>query len=142
MYFTRFCFFKQKTAYERRISDWSADVCSSDLRLRPPGADGDAFMQTGFRTVLSDRGVLALTGEDRYGFLQGLVSNDVERARGDRAVYAALLTAQGRFLHDFFLVRSGDALLLDCEAERRDDLRVRLSRYRLRAKVAVEDRTE
>src|SRR5690606_28415178 len=100
------------------------------------------FMLTGFRTVLPDRGVLALTGEDRYGFLQGLVSNDVERARGDRAVYAALLTAQGRFLHDFFLVRSGDALLLDCEAERRDDLRVRLSRYRLRAKVAVEDRTE
>src|SRR3546814_1783841 len=27
-----FCFFKQKTAYEMRISDWSSDVCSSDLR--------------------------------------------------------------------------------------------------------------
>src|SRR3546814_1612283 len=35
-------FFKQKTAYEIRISDWSSDVCSSDLRPRQgtPGADG------------------------------------------------------------------------------------------------------
>src|SRR3546814_4033594 len=31
-----FFFFKQKTAYEMRISDWSSDVCSSDLRLRYP----------------------------------------------------------------------------------------------------------
>src|SRR3546814_8393791 len=30
--FMFFCFFKQKTAYEMRISDWSSDVCSSDLR--------------------------------------------------------------------------------------------------------------
>src|SRR3546814_5988345 len=29
------CFFKQKTAYEMRISDWSSDVCSFDLRVRP-----------------------------------------------------------------------------------------------------------
>src|SRR3546814_16880569 len=33
-----FFFFKQKTAYEMRISDWSSDVCSSDLDLRLPGA--------------------------------------------------------------------------------------------------------
>src|SRR3546814_5857599 len=33
--FVRFCFFKQKTAYEMRISDWSSDVCSSDLRPAP-----------------------------------------------------------------------------------------------------------
>src|SRR3546814_4946248 len=31
-----FFFFKQKTAYEMRISDWSSDVCSSDLRARRP----------------------------------------------------------------------------------------------------------
>src|SRR3546814_8174774 len=37
-----FFFFKQKTAYEMRISDWSSDVCSSDLQLRgvPPAAGG------------------------------------------------------------------------------------------------------
>src|SRR3546814_6876399 len=31
-----FFFFKQKTAYEMRISDWSSDVCSSDLSIDPP----------------------------------------------------------------------------------------------------------
>src|SRR3546814_9024811 len=34
MYFIKFIFVKQKTAYELRISDWSSDVCSSDLRNR------------------------------------------------------------------------------------------------------------
>src|SRR3546814_4420285 len=34
--FIDFFFFKQKTAYEMRISDWSSDVCSSDLSRRPP----------------------------------------------------------------------------------------------------------
>src|SRR3546814_5186322 len=32
-FFVLFFFFKQKTAYEMRISDWSSDVCSSDLRI-------------------------------------------------------------------------------------------------------------
>src|SRR3546814_11812973 len=35
----QFLFFKQKTAYEMRISDWSADVCSSDLPTQPPSID-------------------------------------------------------------------------------------------------------
>src|SRR3546814_20278777 len=37
MPFYIFFFFKQKTAYEMRISDWSSDVCSSDLRVTPEG---------------------------------------------------------------------------------------------------------
>src|SRR3546814_1915053 len=36
MYHLAFLFFKQKTAYEMRISDWSSDVCSSDLSSRAP----------------------------------------------------------------------------------------------------------
>ena len=98
--------------------------------------------KSSFWTLLPARGVLAVTGADRRSFLQGLVSNDVERAGAERAVYAAFLTAQGRFLHDFLMVGQDEMLLLDCEADRRDDLRQRLSRYRLRAKVAIEDRTE
>src|SRR3546814_3873526 len=34
LYFFVFFFFKQKTAYEMRISDWSSDVCSSDLKQK------------------------------------------------------------------------------------------------------------
>ena len=89
---------------------------------------------------LAGRAVLAVAGDDRRTFLQGLISNDVEKVAATRAVHAAFLTAQGRFLHEFFLVEHGDALLLEAEAERLDDLRRRLSLYRLRAKVAIERR--
>jgi hypothetical protein len=89
---------------------------------------------------LAGRAVLAVAGDDRRAFLQGLISNDVEKVAATRAVHAAFLTAQGRFLHEFFLVEHGDALLLEAEAERLDDLRRRLSLYRLRAKVAIERR--
>ncbi|MGP1395378.1 MAG: CAF17-like 4Fe-4S cluster assembly/insertion protein YgfZ [Inquilinaceae bacterium] len=88
---------------------------------------------------LPGRGVLTVGGEDRVAFLQGLVSNDVTKAAPDRALYAALLTAQGKFLHDFFIVDHGDALLLEVARDRLPDLRRRLLLYRLRAQVMVED---
>jgi len=87
--------------------------------------------------VLEDRAILEIVGEDRVPFLQGLVSNDVTKAGPETALYAALLTAQGRFLHDFFLVASGEMLLIDAEAARIDDLSRRLSLYRLRSKVTL-----
>jgi folate-binding protein YgfZ len=99
-------------------------------------------MQQAFYVIPDERGVVAISGEDRRTFLQGLVSNDVQRVCPERAVYAALLTPQGRFLHDFFIVEVGDTLYLDCEAERREDLRRRLSMYRLRSKVTLTDATQ
>ncbi|MFN3077340.1 MAG: YgfZ/GcvT domain-containing protein [Alphaproteobacteria bacterium] len=94
-------------------------------------------MTTGTFAVLGGRALLGLSGEDRRTFLQGLVSNDVTAVSAERAVYAALLTPQGRFLHDLFLVEFGDTLLLDGEAAYLGDLETRLSRYRLRARVML-----
>jgi folate-binding protein YgfZ len=87
--------------------------------------------------VLEDRGLLALSGDDRAAFLQGLISNDIAKVGPDRAIYASLLTAQGRFLHDFFIAESNGGYLIDAEASRLDDLRRRLMLYRLRSKVAI-----
>ena len=92
--------------------------------------------------MLEDRGILAIGGPDRAGFLQGLVSNDTARVSGERAVYAALLTAQGKYLHDFIMVEAGEAIWLDGEAARLADLKRRLSLYRLRAKVTLDERPE
>jgi folate-binding protein YgfZ len=89
--------------------------------------------------VLDDRGVLAVSGPDRGSFLQGLVSNDTEKVAADRAVYAALLTAQGKYLHDFIMIAAGEAIWLDGERARLADLKRRLSIYRLRAKAALDD---
>ena len=87
--------------------------------------------------LLPGRAVLAIEGEDARGLLQGLISNDVERLAPDHAIYATLLTPQGKFLHDFFIAEADGRLLLDCEADRRDDLERRLTFYRLRAKVTL-----
>lgn len=90
---------------------------------------------------LAERGVLAVAGAEARGFLQGLISNDVLRVGPLAAIHAALLTAQGRYLHDFFVVEIAGVLYLDCEAARRDDLMKRLRLYKLRAKVTLEDAT-
>lgn len=92
--------------------------------------------------VLDGRGVVAIAGEDRAAFLQGLVSNDVRKAAPDRALYSLFLTPQGKFLHDLFLIESGDAILIDAESERRADLLKRLKMFKLRSRITLEDRAE
>jgi len=87
--------------------------------------------------ILEHRGVLKVAGADRSSFLQGIVSNDVERVTPETAVWAAFLTPQGKFLHEFFLVAENDSFLLDCEAERAADLLRRLKLYKLRAQVTL-----
>lgn len=85
------------------------------------------------------RGVLALTGADRVDFLQGLISNDVRLLAPERVLWAALLTAQGKYLHDFFLYSRGETILIEGEGARIADLKKRLALYKLRAKVALAD---
>jgi len=87
--------------------------------------------------LLPNRAVLEIAGDDRVSFLQGLVSNDVAQAAPGRAVWAALLTAQGKWLADFFIFAEPDRLLLDVEETHRDLLIKLLTRYRLRAKVTL-----
>lgn len=91
---------------------------------------------------LGGRALLAVSGEDARDFLQGLITNDIENLSRDRAIYAALLTPQGKYLHDFFLFEHDDAIVLDCAADRRDDLKRKLSMYKLRAKVAIDEPAE
>ena len=90
-------------------------------------------------TLLDDRGLLAVDGKDGREFLQGLISNDTDRIAPNCAIYAALLTPQGKYLHDFFVLQFAGALVLDCERERLDDLKKRLAIYKLRARVELKD---
>lgn len=84
------------------------------------------------------RAVLRIDGPERLAFLQGLVTNDVNRLATTGIVYAAMLTPQGKFLADFFLVAQGDGVLVDTDAALVDDLQKRLTLYRLRSKVTIE----
>jgi tRNA-modifying protein YgfZ len=93
-------------------------------------------------TMLEDRGVLSVSGEDATSFLQGLLTNDVERLQASEGRYGALLTPQGKILFDMIVVRApGEepSYLIDCTAAQAPDLAKRLGFYKLRAKVAVAD---
>lgn len=99
-------------------------------------------MSATFAARLPHRGVLLLTGDDRVTFLNGLVSNDVSPTAEGAAVWTAFLTPQGKVIADLFVVpghsTDGTAcLFLETDADRLDDLRSRLGRFRLRAKVAL-----
>lgn len=83
------------------------------------------------------RAVLRLSGPDTRDFLQSVATNDV-RGLDQGPVYAALLTPQGKYLFDFFLLADGDTVLLDVEGSRAQALTQRLSLYKLRAKVEIE----
>jgi hypothetical protein len=92
--------------------------------------------------LLDDRGILAVSGPDRRPFLQGLVSNDVDKVGPTAARYAAFLTAQGKYLHDFIMAEAGESIWLDAEIARLGDLKRRLSMYRLRAKASLDERSD
>lgn len=89
-------------------------------------------------TLLPNRALLRLSGEDVRGFLQGLVTQDVARVAPGMPQWGGLLTPQGKALFDFILWDDGEAILIDCEADQRDSLARRLSLYRLRRPIAIE----
>lgn len=102
-------------------------------------------MSERFYVERADRGLVTVAGADRVEFLQGLVSNDVARASGARAIWSALLTPQGKYRHDFFLLDDPGApdgsprFLILCEAgERLMDLGMTLRRYVLRSNVTLD----
>jgi hypothetical protein len=86
---------------------------------------------------LADRAVIEVTGPDWRGFLQGLLTQDVESLADGEIRFAALLTPQGRLLFDLFVIGADGRCRLDCAAQYRDALIQRLTLYRLRAKVEI-----
>src|SRR5436190_15732548 len=92
------------------------------------------------KAVLSDRALIAVSGPEAMAFLQGLITNDINRLAPDAPLYAALLTPQGKILFDFLLYQRDGAILLDCARPTAEAFHKRLSMYRLRAKVEIASR--
>ncbi|MGE5267671.1 MAG: YgfZ/GcvT domain-containing protein [Deltaproteobacteria bacterium] len=89
--------------------------------------------------LLADRGVVSVEGAQARPFLQGLVTNDIGKLDRDAAIHAGLLSPQGKILFDFFIVKSADGVLLDVARDRAGDLVKRLTLYKLRAAVTIQD---
>jgi folate-binding protein YgfZ len=91
--------------------------------------------------VLKDRGVVRVAGEDARRLLQGLVTNSMDRLEANSAIFAGLLSPQGKILFEFFIVRAGDGYLLDTAREAIGELIKRLNFYKLRAKASFTDQS-
>ena len=93
--------------------------------------------------LLHDRGVVLVEGQDARTFLDGLVTCDTDRVTPDQARFGALLTPQGKILFDFIIAVDPEGRYwLDVARDKAADLAKRLGFYKLRAKVAVADRSD
>jgi tRNA-modifying protein YgfZ len=91
---------------------------------------------------LPNRAVIALTGDGILTFLHNILTCDVEHLAYGGLAYGALLSPQGKILHDIFVHNTGDAVLIDCEKACLDELVAKLKLYRLRAKFAITPRDD
>ncbi len=109
------------------------------MKLQPGRTMQDSAPQTPCFVTLPDRGLVRIGGPDRRAFLQGLVTNDIALLDSQPVLYACLLTAQGKFLHDFFVSEQGDVITLECEGgARAENLCDTLKKFRLRANITLE----
>ena len=87
--------------------------------------------------ILEDRAVLYINGEDAKGFLQNLISNDIEKVTENSSCFASLLTPQGKFLYEFILLKHKTGYLIDCEKSQSEDFFNQLNMYKIRSKVEI-----
>ena len=87
--------------------------------------------------ILEDRGLLYINGDDVKGFLQNIITNNIENVTEDRSCFSALLTPQGKYLYDFIIIKHKSGYFLDCEKKIIENLYKQLNLYKLRSKVDI-----
>ena len=89
--------------------------------------------------ILEKRGAVLISGNDADYFLQNIITNDIKKVSNENSIFAALLTPQGKYLNDFFIVKNDKGYLLDCNENSTEELIKNLSKYKLRSDVKIED---
>ncbi len=88
-------------------------------------------------TLLPDRTVLRIYGSDAEAFLQNIITNHIDSS--DKGVFSALLSPQGKVIFDFFVFHEKHGFLIDIALHHKDDFIKKLTFYKLRAEVSIED---
>ena len=87
--------------------------------------------------ILDDRAILYVNGEDAKEFLQNLISNNINKVTDANSCFTSLLSPQGKFLYEFFIIKHKSGYIIDCEKPQVDGLFKQLSIYKLRSKVEI-----
>ena len=89
--------------------------------------------------ILKDRGIISVLGKDSKEFLQNIITNDINIVNKDNSIFSGIFTPQGKYLYEFFIVKSNDGYFLDCSEEFVRELKVFLEKYKLNSDVEIKD---
>ena len=89
--------------------------------------------------ILKDRGIISVLGKDSKKFLQNIITNDINIVNKDNSIFSGIFTPQGKYLYEFFIIKSNDGYFLDCAEEFVGELKVFLEKYKLNADVDIKD---
>ena len=89
--------------------------------------------------ILKDRGIISVLGKDSKKFLQNIITNDINIVNKDKSIFSGIFTPQGKYLYEFFIVKSDDGYFLDCSEEFVVELKVFLEKYKLSSDVEIKD---
>ena len=92
--------------------------------------------------TLDDRGFIQIKGSEAKDFLQNIVTGNIEKVTGSSTIFSSILTPQGKYLFDFFVLKFKDSYLLECEKKSATEIIKLLNYYKLRTKVDLIDLSE
>ena len=92
--------------------------------------------------TLEDRGFIQVNGPEAKEFLQNIVTNNVEKVTPESTLFSSILTPQGKYLFDFFIIKLKDNYLIECEKKSTSEIIKLLNFYKLRSKVNLVDLNE
>ena len=89
--------------------------------------------------VLKDRGIILVSGKDSKEFLQNIITNDINNVRDTNSIFSGIFTPQGKYLYEFFVLKSDEGYLLDCPDEFIDEIIIFLNKYKLNSEVLIQN---
>ena len=92
--------------------------------------------------TLEDRGFIQVNGPEAKDFLQNIVTNNIEKVTSSLTLFSSILTPQGKYLFDFFVLKSKESYFLECEKKLTAEIIKLLNFYKLRSKVDFVDLSE
>ena len=87
--------------------------------------------------ILKDRGIISVLGKDSKEFLQNIITNDINIVNKDNSIFSGIFTPQGKYLYEFFVIKSDDGYYLDSPEEYVDELKIFLEKYKLNSDVKI-----
>jgi hypothetical protein len=91
--------------------------------------------------ILKDRDIISVSGSDSASFLQNVITNDINKLNESNSLYSALLTPQGKYLYDFFVLKRRKNYLIECESETTENLLSCFQKYKLNANIEFKNIT-